>query len=139
MIHNGGDGSRVDGSLCLEGLDVVQRCRVKQLRGNKQGRLLAQLTVTSRTFTSCSRMEHCCTVDSANWQHVFTVYYGLASEAGDCQQYGSFTTNIVCCHFVGGKFRAHVSNTVLSMLQSSDVSSTEQFTGGSVQGLLVWI
>merc|ERR1719383_871704 len=31
MIHNGRDGSRVDGSLCLEGLDVIQGSGVKQL------------------------------------------------------------------------------------------------------------
>lgn len=36
MIHDGGDGGGVDGSLRLESLDVVQRGGVKELQGNKE-------------------------------------------------------------------------------------------------------
>lgn len=35
MIHDGGDGCRVNRSLCFESLDVIQRTGVKQLRENK--------------------------------------------------------------------------------------------------------
>ena len=41
MIHNGGDGSRVDISLCLERLDVVERSGVKELRGNRRHHVLS--------------------------------------------------------------------------------------------------
>lgn len=36
MIHDGGDGCRVDRSVCLESLDVIQRSTVKELRGNAE-------------------------------------------------------------------------------------------------------
>ena len=41
MIHNGGDGSRVDISLCLERLDVVESSGVKELRGNRRHQMLS--------------------------------------------------------------------------------------------------
>ena len=31
VVHDGRDGCRVNGSLSLEGLDVIQSCGVKQL------------------------------------------------------------------------------------------------------------
>lgn len=34
VIHDGRDGGRVDGSLRLEGLDVIERRAVEQLQGN---------------------------------------------------------------------------------------------------------
>lgn len=36
VIHNRRDGSRIDRSLCLKRLDVVERIGIKQLRKNKR-------------------------------------------------------------------------------------------------------